>query len=341
MATLVCTMLDERKTAILQAVVEDYIQTAQPVGSSHIAKAPGVNVSPATVRSEMAALEQAGYLHQPHTSAGRIPTEKGYRSFVDSMIGEGKSPGKLARGQAAAVREFFDQAHGELEAMLSDTSRLLSGLTNYAAVVVAPGVDAAAIRSVQLVDLAPQVVMVVAVLANGVIEKHTIELATEVSAEVVADAGRAVADAFVGQTLGSPVSVESRALGTDELIDAAIGALSGHESNDIVFVDGRDRVAQSFEAVEQVRHVLTVLERQLVVVSLLRDVLDRGLQIAIGNETGVETLADCALVVAPYEIGGETAGTIGVLGPTRMDYSQALAAVAVVSNQLGHRLTEG
>src|SRR3954470_4406349 len=154
-------MLDERKASILRAVVEEYIQTAQPVGSGHIASAPGVQVSSATVRNEMAALETEGFLAQPHTSAGRIPTEKGYRYFVDAL-----TQPSLDRTSSQQVRAFFDQAHGEIEQMLADTTRLLTGLTDYAAVVVGPAHEAAAVRSVQLVSLAPNVALFVAVLGN-------------------------------------------------------------------------------------------------------------------------------------------------------------------------------
>jgi heat-inducible transcriptional repressor len=129
------SMLDERKSAILRAVVEEYIDTAQPVGSSHVANAPGVDVSSATVRNEMAGLEADGYLRQPHTSAGRVPTEKGYRFFVDHL----RRPARLPGPSAEEVRDFFARAHGEAEQMLAQTSRLLSNLTNLTGVVVAPG----------------------------------------------------------------------------------------------------------------------------------------------------------------------------------------------------------
>ena len=135
-------MLDERKAAILRAVVEEYIETAQPVGSSHVASAPGVDVSSATVRNEMAGLEAEGYLRQPHTSAGRVPTEKGYRFFVDHL----RPPTQLGDRSQSQVREFFDRAHGEVEEMLAQTSRLLSNLTKLTSVVVAPGPAEATVR---------------------------------------------------------------------------------------------------------------------------------------------------------------------------------------------------
>ena len=333
-------MLDERKASILRAVVEEYIQTAQPVGSGHVVDAPGVSVSSATVRNEMAALETDGYLVQPHTSAGRIPTEKGYRWFVDAL-----AEPALDRSSAQQVRAFFDRTHGEIEQMLADTTRLLSRLTDHPAVVVAPSREAVAVRSVQLVGLTPRIVLVVVVLADGSVEKHTVELAADADDALLARAtshlgahgvGRAAADLAVATVAGDAEVEEVVAR-----VRAAAAAGSAVEPGGQVFVGGAARMAGSFEAVETVRSVLTILEEQLVVVSLLRDVVDRGLNVAIGSETGMQPLADCALVVAPYTVGGERVGTVGVLGPARMNYPQALAAVAVVGQRLGNRLSEG
>jgi heat-inducible transcriptional repressor len=139
-------MLDDRKAEILRAVVEEYIDTAQPVGSSRIVATGAIHVSPATVRNELTVLEREGYLTQPHTSAGRIPTDKGYRFFVDQLTPKGT----LQPAQRHEISKFFDHTHGALEQMLHDTSRLLSSLTDYAAVVIGPPHEAATIRSVQL-----------------------------------------------------------------------------------------------------------------------------------------------------------------------------------------------
>lgn len=329
-------MLDDRKAAILSAVVQEYIETAQPVGSSRIAHAPGVAVSSATVRNEMAVLEEQGYLVQPHTSAGRIPTDMGYRFFVDRL--RDLQPALVASDRGR-VKDFFDAANGEFESTLARTSELLTALTDCAAVVVGPSAGAATIRSTQLVDLSAHVAMVVAVMSNGVIEKRTVEVATELTPEIVGDAGLRLAAAVDGKTLAE---LESEAGEPDDvLLTAALAALSAAGGDAEVYVGGASRVASAFEAVEQVRDILTILEQQIVVVSLISDVLGRGMRVAIGGETGVEPLAECSLVVAPYSIEGESAGTIGVLGPTRMDYSQALAAVAVVSRRLGNVLSEG
>ncbi len=331
-------MLDERKAAILRAVVEEYIDTAQPVGSGHVAKAPGIGVSSATVRNDMAVLEEEGFLHQPHTSAGRVPTDKGYRFFVDNLA----RPQGLDASQSEQVKDFFNKAHGELEQMLHDTSRLLADLTDCAAVVVGPPHDATTIRSVQLVDLSEHLLLVVAVLANGVVEKRTAELRRPVAPETLAAASAHLAEHVVGADAGAvSLPPSSGRAEVDGVVGAACAALGAHLDDDQVFVDGVFRMATAFDAVETVRSVLSILEQQLVVVSLVRDVLDRGLSVAIGAETGMEPLNECALVVSPYEVAGEPAGSIAVLGPTRMHYPQALAAVAVVSQRLSRRLTDG
>jgi heat-inducible transcriptional repressor len=334
-------MLDDRKASILRAIVAEYIDTAQPVGSGHLARSAGVEVSAATIRNEMAALEREGYLAQPHTSAGRVPTEKGYRFFVDSL----DAPGPLGPSQRHQVKQFFARAHGEIEQMLTETSHLLSDLTHHTAVVVGPHHDRATVRSVQLVPLTARVVLLVIVLSDGAVEKHTLELRSDVGEERVAAAAAHLAGHLMGRALaaaGEPGPGTGDAV-TDDVASAALAALRDgrDDDGDQVFVGGAARMARSFEAVQTVRRVLELLEQQLVVVSLLHDVLDRGLSVAIGTETGLEPLLECAVVVAPYTVEGERAGTIGILGPTRMNYSQALAAVATVSQRLGKTLAEG
>jgi len=334
-------MLDDRKANILKAVVEEYIETAQPVGSGHVSRKPSVNVSPATVRNELVALEHDGYLMQPHTSAGRIPTDKGYRFFVDSL----HDPGRLAGADAQQIRTFFARAHGELEQMLRDTSQLLSQVTDYAAVVVGPPHEQSTIRGVQMVGLAPRLALLVVVLSNGVIEKHTLDLKEETDDAALAAATSRLSRSLIGTSVAGIhlVGFEGPAA-KDVLVQSAIEVLRTAQqgtATDPVYIGGASALAASFDAVAQVSEVLRILEQQFVVVTLLRDVLDRGLNVAIGAETGIGPLADCALVVAPFQAEGETVGTIGVLGPTRMNYQQALAAVAVVSQRLGDRLSEG
>ncbi len=337
-------MLDARKSAILRKVVTEHIETAQPVGSSHVVTDPTIGVSPATVRADMAALEREGYLTHPHTSAGRIPTDKGYRFFVDHLTDEPL----LDPASTEQVSDFFARAHGELERMLRDTSQLLSRLTDHAAVVVAPTHEILTIRSSLLTRLAPRVVLHVAVLSNGGVEKHAVDIDESTTDETLAQANQLLAEHLCGQTLGRvgrPAT--SGRPDADAVVSSCCSALTEDERSaptsdaDDVYVGGAARMAQQFAAVDQVREVLSILEQSFVVVSLLRDVLSTGQSVSIGAENRVDSLAECSIVVAPYEVDNEVVGTIGVLGPTRMNYPQALAAVAVVSQRLGRQLSSG
>ena len=329
--------LDPRKAAILEAVVTEYIGSAQPVGSHHVARAAGINVSSATIRSEMVALEREGYLSQPHTSAGRIPTDKGYRFFVDQLA----EPGVLGPAQRQKVSRFFEQVHGEMEEMLERTSGLFSDLTSYASVLLPPGHESAPVRSVQVVGLGPRLALLVVVLADGAVEKRTMDLAEDVTDEVLAAASARLQAAAQSLPLGAAsVSASSGDPAVDCVVALARAAMAevAAEAHDRVFVGGPSRLASAFDAVETVRAVLSTLEQQLVVVSLLRDVLERGLSVAIGAEHGYEPLSSCAVVVAPVSVDGQNAGAVGLLGPTRMNYPQALAAARAVGERLGQRL---
>ena len=341
-------MLDDRKSAILRAVVQTYIETAQPVGSTHVVDATAIGVSPATVRSEMTVLEREGYLTQPHTSAGRIPTEKGYRFFVDEI-----GPGELGPAQHRQVRCFFSQSHGELVEMLRATSRMLSKLTSTAALVVGEVADPASVRSVQLVGLGPTTYLIVVVLSSGSVIKRTVERTADVADDTLHAVGAHLTSKLMGKSLatlnsvvpsdGPPPGQHVIDADADVVLVEAIEAIQAatNESGRSVHVEGASHIAGAFDASSTLREVLGLLEQQVAVVTLLRDVMDRGLTVAIGSETGVTTLAECSLVVAPYMVGGEQAGTIGVLGPTRMNYQETLAAVAVVSNRLSRLLSEG
>jgi len=334
--------LDARKSAILNAVVTEYIGSAQPVGSQHVVDAPGVSVSSATVRSDMAALEREGFLAQPHTSAGRIPTDKGYRFFVDHLAGNGS----LDSSGRQQVRQFFKHAHGEIEMMLERTSGLLANLTDCTAMVIGPSHESATIRSVQLVGLGPRLALLVVVLADGAVQKQSVEFADEVDEAVLS----AAAARLAAHSLGVPMTQVGPTISTtgDPTVDAVVTAaldalrvLGNADGAEQLFVGGSSRMVAAFDAVETVRSVLSILEQQLVVVTLLRDILDTGLSVAIGTEHGMEPLASCAIVVMPVSVDGMESGTIGLLGPTRMNYPLALAAARVVGDQLGARLSEG
>jgi heat-inducible transcriptional repressor len=349
-------MLDERKSAILRAVVEEYISRGEPVGSSHLtdalARVGASKVSSATIRNEMAALERDGYLMQPHTSAGRIPTDRGYRFYVDQLqhdeSGEPRSGAVLPRSLETKVGQFFESAHGRLEETLHRTSTLLAQLTNYASVVLGPGAGTVLVRSVQLVRLAGSHVAVVVVLSTGAVENATIEVADDVTDDELARAAAHLSSTLVGATraaAGSSASQRAAAPGalTDTIArvaEQAMGALREAPGAETYFVDGTSRLTEAFDAIEVVRDVLRTLEQQYVVVTLVRDMLRRGQSVAIGAEHGVEPLASCSLVLSPVVADGRHVGTVGVIGPTRMHYPTALATVEVVGSQLARRLAD-
>jgi heat-inducible transcriptional repressor len=332
--------IDARKSAILRQVISEHIQTGQPIGSAHVVHNAEIEVSAATVRSDMAVLEREGYLTHPHTSAGRIPTDKGYRYFVDHL----DETNTLDPASEEQVKVFFERAHGELERMLRDTSRLLSQLTDYASVVVGPTHEMLSIRSSLLTRLGPRTALLVVVLSNGVVEKRSLELDEAVTDTEVEQANVALREHLPGQTLGRPAPMRfSGARTVDRIVQscyAVLPAIPPYDSSaEDVYVGGTSHMADQFAAAATVREVLAILEQSFVVVSLISNLLAQGRQVAIGAESGLPSLAECSLVVAPYEVDNEFVGTIGVLGPTRMNYPQALATVAVVSQRLSHELS--
>ncbi|MFM7890926.1 MAG: heat-inducible transcriptional repressor HrcA, partial [Actinomycetota bacterium] len=327
--------VDDRKIAVLRAVIEHYVSTGQPVGSSHVAAMPGITVSAATIRNDMVALETEGYLVQPHTSAGRVPTDKGYRMYVDHLTSSDVAQaGRLNAISRQRLGDFFDTAHFRLEETLHRTSLLLAQLTNYTAVVTGPSVSEAVVRSVQVVVLSDRIGTVVAVLSNGEIESEQIEFATRPSDLQLALANSRINESLVGATLSAAKFTAATGVGVDSdvesLVAKAVASLAGGRGRDSVFFGGTASLTTSFDAVEVVRSVLETLEQQYVVVSLVRDMLSRGVSVAIGSETGVEPLSVCSVVLAPVVRDGETVGSVGVLGPTRMNYPAALATVEVV-----------
>ncbi len=324
--------LDPRKATILEAVVVEHINTAQPVGSSSVAANAHLAVSPATVRSEMVSLEHEGYLAQPHTSAGRVPTDKGYRYFVDHL-----QSGVLGPVQQHQVHEFFANVRGEVEDVLEQTTSLLTQLTSYTSVVVGAGHSHATVLSVQLVNLDARHQLLVSIFSDGSVVKHSVMSTFDVNHEEVAEASRQLNALLIDTTLATTVQVPSRNDHVATLVREAASALHAvppTTDGEQVFIGGSSKVAEVFEGVETVRKVLAILEQELLVVSLVQDILNQGMSVAIGSEHGFESLAACALIVAPVTIDGSPAGAVGLLGPTRMKYREAMAAAEGVSREL-------
>ena len=324
--------LDSRKATILEAVVVEHIDTAQPVGSSSVAASADLAVSPATVRTEMVALEREGYLAQPHTSAGRVPTDKGYRYFVDHL-----EAGVLGPAQQQQIREFFAHVRGEVEDVLEQTSTLLSQLTSYTSVVVGSGHSHATLLSVQLVNLDARHHLLVTVFSDGTVTKNSVMANFEATHLDVAEASRQLNALLIGTSLDVSVQVPSRTDTIARLVRESVAVLHAATptmEGEQVYIGGSSKVADVFEGVETVRKVLGILEQELLVVSLVEDILGQGVSVAIGSEHGYEPLSSCAVIVAPVSLEGETIGAVGLLGPTRMKYREVMAAAEAVSERL-------
>jgi heat-inducible transcriptional repressor len=336
--------LEQRKASILRVVIDEYVRTAEPVGSQYVASSGDVSASAATIRNDMAVLEHEGYLTQPHVSAGRIPTDKGYRYFVDKFQGSES----LDSQASLLLRDFFDHTRGEIEQLLHETSKLLSTLTNYTSVLTAATTRVREIRHIQLVQLTPSLAMTVVVDATGVIKKNLFDTSEpelkDVHEESFERASNVLTRAFRASRDPDPQDFASTG---DAVADrlAVLGAQSVMDTVDSddeeLVINEASKVANSFLAVEQVGRVLETLEQQILVVSLMKSIVDRGQTVSIGEENGLESLIDCALVIAPYEFEGRRVGSIGVIGPTRMNYPLAIAAVQQVSQGLGSKRAEG
>ena len=359
--------LSERREAVLRVVVEDYMSTARPVGSASITSSFGkfgFKTSSATVRKEMRSLEDAGYLAQPHISAGRVPTEMGYRYFIDALMG----PCVLERQAERTICDFFGNASRELDRNLMDTSQLLSEVTHCASVVLPPSSESATLRSLQLVQMEPQIVLLIVVLSNGVVEKRAVEFEEAVSEHELGESTRVISQAAVGETPPfSEKNVPPCPQSVSHIVAPSWEALCGAvaEAPGYMFVGGTSELAGVFETIDTLREILSALEQKYVVVTLLRDLVerpaehppdsttdmgaadravniaaDRGVQVSIGTENTLPPLRQCSLVVAPYASSESDWGSLAVIGPTHMDYPQAMAAVGTVSSQLSGLLCE-
>jgi len=337
------TDLDERKAAILRSIVEHYVASAQPVGSQTVTQTAGLHVSAATVRNEMSVLERDGLIAQPHTSAGRVPTDAGYRYYVDHLAGAGALP----MADRRRIAEFFTTASLAMDDLLHETSQLLARVTAHAAVVIGPQADAVTVRSAHLAQLQPRVLLAVLVLSNGAVEKETVVLDADADPDDVAVASSRLAVHLAGSRLAElpgTTYTGAPADAADALTQASCDALAayiGVHHGEPLYVGGASRIAAEQEAFASTSAsgLLELLEQHVVLCALLRELLGPGLTVRIGAENELADLRECSLVLAPYIVEGEALGTVGVLGPTRMDYRTAQAAVATVSRQLGQQLS--
>ena len=334
-----------RKSAILHAIVEEYVRSGEPVGSETIAEHAGIGVSSATIRNEMAALEELGYLSHPHTSAGRIPTDIGYRHYVDSL----PAGGRLRDAQRRAIAGYFAEAILDLEEVLKGSVQLLSRLTQYAGLAVPPSAADEAIIRLELIDLGPTM-MVLAVGQHGRIDKRILDRPESLDENALAETERRLAS-LRGLTYADAqvrllqLAAEDAREHRGVLLDVAetLATAQRGEGGSHVVVGGVSNLADETQAWrrETLRRLFETLEREQEIMHVLQDVSASGaLAVTIGTEHPTTGEWDASLVTAPFKAGDATIGTIGVVGPTRMDYLSAMASVRAVARRLSELATE-
>jgi heat-inducible transcriptional repressor len=340
----VAAVQDDRRLAVLRAIVEDYVATEEPVGSKALVERHRLGVSPATVRNDMAALEEEGFITQPHTSAGRVPTDKGYRLFVDRLT----TIKPMSTAERRAIATILDGAV-DLDDVVHRSVRLLAQLTRQVAVVQYPTLSRSTVRHIEVVALAPSRLLVVLILSTGRVEQRLVELtdADAVDEDALAGLRAQVNGAATGAVIADAVTAlrtlaEERPA-TTAVVEALTEALTDHRSDERVAVGGTANLARfgtSFEV--DVRPLLEALEEHVVLLKLLGEASTGDtLTVRIGHEGPYQELSATSVVATGYGPGDEALATLGIVGPTRMDYPGTMAAVRAVARYVSRILDEG
>ena len=337
--------MDERKFRILQAIIDDYILTAIPVGSRTISKKYEMGLSSATIRNEMSDLEELGYLDQPHVSAGRIPSAKAYRLYVDQLL----QSGIIRADDAESVRNHLGSRARQMEDVISRAAQVLSGLTHYTSLVMSPKGNELRIRTLQLVPVSSTSALLVIVTDGGIMRDTVIRTGSELDSDALYAISRMLTEKLSGHTVTEALSMlqhvaaETQAgrqvlSGVVDFLDNVEGDVSktklalGGTSNILNFPEYSD--------VEKAKGFLSVLETKEKLVKLLENQGEMAFTVRIGPETGIPELRDCSLVTATYRLSDNTHGTIGVIGSTRMQYGRVLSILNAMGEQLGDLLRQ-
>ena len=329
-------MLEDRRSEILRALVEEHIRSGEPVSSRAIVDRAHLHVSSATVRNDLAALEAEGFVIQPHTSAGRIPTAAAYRYYVDHL-----GPGRLRSTAQAKINSFFGEVHLELSKLLKETSDLLAEVTDLPSVVVAPALRGDRVRDLHSVQVTADQMLLIVVTDGGRVLQQRARVRVPISASELEEAHRVVSAAVVGSDLGAAPMISEEELGRlDERTREAVltmndglhlAAAAGTE----IFIGGTQRLTSVWEDLSAVQRILEVLAREAEVMKILA--VASGTSIQIGAELPLQDV-DLAVVSKTYEAGA-SGGSVGVIGPMRMNYKRAISAVEEVSRELEDRIS--
>lgn len=337
-------MLESRQERILLAVIREYIETAEPVGSGTLLAKYNLACSSATVRNEMARLEELGYLAQPHTSAGRVPLDKAYRYYVDRLLEKQIEPPP----EATDIARGFEHSEREIEALIDHTRRRLSQLTRYTSVVLGPRLGRCLFKYVQLVRLAPRQVLLVMMTHTGSVVHRVIEVTTDIDGVDFNRLTNLLNDRLAGMSMAA-INVDFLR-GLLEPMQPEIVVRLGEATRDLareyesrVFFEGASNLLDQpeFRDVQKARALLEVLEQE----NILAEILDKslpqdGLGVVIGGENALLPMRECTMVTATYCVGGVTVGTIGVIGPMRLQYVRTMSIVQYVADSFGRRLSE-
>lgn len=333
--------LSERKIRILQAIIRNYLETGEPVGSRTISKYTDLNLSSATIRNEMSDLEEMGYILQPHTSAGRIPSDKGYRLYVDTMMEEKEK-------ELEELKEMMLEKEDKMDHLLKQVAKLLAVNTNYATMISAPTIHTNKIKFLQLSRVDSNQLLAVVVVEGNVIKNNIISVSEEMSDETLLKLnillnthlnGLALEEINLGMisAMKQQAGIHSTVVG--DVIDAIAESIKADEDLEI-YTSGANNIFKYPELADQQKasEIINTFEEKQMLTELVQDTLadenNTGIQVYIGNETPIQTMKDCSVVTATYELGEGMRGTIGIIGPKRMDYDKVVGTLKTITHQL-------
>ncbi|MFB5662118.1 heat-inducible transcriptional repressor HrcA [Alteribacillus sp. HJP-4] len=338
-------MLTQRQLSILQAIVDDYIQSAEPVGSRSLSKRKGLSFSPATIRNEMADLEELGFLEKPHSSSGRIPSEKGYRHYVDHLL----LPHRLSKKEATNMRSLFAQKVFEADQVVKQSANILSDLTSYVSIVLGPEIFESKLRQLQIIPLNDSSAVAVLVTDTGHVENHTVHLPRELNGSDLEKIGNILNEKLQGvplYRLQEKMMHEVAGLLKQHVAHFNEAMLFAEETvrkgnNEKVFYGGKTNLFHQpeFKDMDKIRVLFEMLEQDHTVHEILRPVHD-GLTIRIGQENTNEAFENCSVISATYSVGGRPVGSIGIVGPTRMEYPRVIGIIEHLSKDLTQVLSD-
>lgn len=334
--------LDERKVKILDAIIRNYLATGEPVGSRTISKYTDLNLSSATIRNEMADLEEMGYIVQPHTSAGRIPSDKGYRLYVDHLMEEKDR-------EISEMKDFVIEKTEKMEKVLKQAAKLLASNTNYATLVSAPAYSKNKIKFIQLSAVSNTQLLAVIVMNSNVVKNQMIDISEPLDNETVLKLNILLNTSLNGLSLdeinlGTIALLKEQAGIHSEIVSHVLDTLvqTISETEDLqIYTSGATNILKYPELSDSdsVSSLLSTFEEKEELQSLVTESLsdnenETGIQVYIGNETPVQTMKDCSVVTAVYDLGEGVKGTIGIIGPKRMDYEKVMDNLKTLKSQL-------